>query len=145
MKTFFDDDVRQALLTRIEHVTPSSRALWGKMNAEQMLTHLVQSLRMAVGELQVKSKKLPMRHAPLRQLIVYWLPWPKSAPTAPELIPSNSETIESCKRELSRLADVFASRTGDWPEHPAFGDLGRAAWGVLVRRHVDHHLRQFGA
>jgi uncharacterized protein DUF1569 len=144
MKSFFDVDVRRALLERLQNVTPESRPQWGKMNAEQMLTHIVQSMRMAVGELPVKSKKLPMRFWPLRELIVYVLPWPKGSPTAPELIPVNCESLETCKRELARLADLFVERKGDWPEHPAFGKLGRAAWGVLVRRHLDHHLRQFG-
>jgi hypothetical protein len=30
------------------------------------------------------------------------------------------------------------------PEHPAFGRLSGRAWGALVYRHMDHHLRQFG-
>jgi hypothetical protein len=144
MKSFFDDDVRRSLLARIAQVTPESRPQWGKMNAEQMLTHLVQSMRMATGELPAKSKKLPMRFFPLRELIVYWLPWPKGSPTAPELLPPNSESVETCKRELTRLAGEFIEHKNEWPEHPAFGKLNRAGWGVLVRRHVDHHLRQFG-
>ena len=144
MKSFFDVDVRAELMARVQKVTPESRAQWGKMNAEQMLMHLTQSLRMAVGELAVKSKKLPLRYPPLRQLVVYVLPWPKGSPTAPELIPSNCESMENCKREIARLADVFAAHSGAWPEHPAFGKLSRGGWGVLVRRHIDHHLRQFG-
>jgi hypothetical protein len=144
MKSFFDVDVRRSLQERIERINSESRPLWGKMNAEQMLTHLMQSMRMAVGELTTQSKKIPIRYPPLRQLVVYVLPWPKGSPTAPELIPADSETIADSKRELSRLAEKFVSHTGPWPEHPAFGNLGRTAWGVLVRRHVDHHLRQFG-
>jgi len=35
--------------------------------------------------------------------------------------------------------------TEEWPEHPAFGALSRRAWGVLIYRHMDHHLRQFDA
>lgn len=31
------------------------------------------------------------------------------------------------------------------PEHPAFGPLSGKAWGFLVSRHIEHHLRQFGA
>ncbi|HEX7828746.1 MAG TPA: DUF1569 domain-containing protein [Thermoanaerobaculia bacterium] len=144
MKSFFDVDVRRELLERLQSVTPEARPRWGKMNAEQMLTHLVQAMRMAVGELPVKPRKLPLRFWPLRDLIVYVLPWPKGSPTAPELIPSNCESMDNCKRELARLADVFVERKDAWPEHPAFGKLTRAGWGVLVRRHLDHHLRQFG-
>jgi hypothetical protein len=44
------------------------------------------------------------------------------------------------------LMDRFAARgqDGPWVDHPAFGRLSPRAWGVLVYRHMDHHLRQFG-
>lgn len=29
-------------------------------------------------------------------------------------------------------------------EHPAFGDLSYDAYGCLIAKHTDHHLRQFG-
>jgi len=35
--------------------------------------------------------------------------------------------------------------TADAPDHPAFGRMNSRDWGTLVHRHVDHHLRQFGA
>jgi hypothetical protein len=49
--------------------------------------------------------------------------------------------------DLKALVDRFTPRGagGRWPEHPAFGKLTERAWGVLVYRHMDHHLRQFGA
>jgi hypothetical protein len=51
------------------------------------------------------------------------------------------------RRRPRELLDRAASaRTTDtWPEHPAFGKLSTRAWGVLIYRHMDHHLRQFGA
>jgi hypothetical protein len=35
-------------------------------------------------------------------------------------------------------------RSAPWPVHPAFGTLSSATWGVLVYRHTDHDLKQFG-
>jgi hypothetical protein len=146
MKTFFDEQARQGILARAARLTPEARPRWGRMNAEMMLAHLVESLRMAVGETRPKPKKLPIRFTPLRQLIVYWLPFPKGAPTVPELLPSDRRSIEENRRELARLAALFGERGAhpEWPPHPAFGNLGRRGWGVLTWRHIDHHLRQFG-
>ena len=146
MKTLFDIFDRDEILSRVERLNADSRPQWGKMNVEMMLAHLVASMRMAKGELPTTSKKLAIRFAPLRQLIVYWLPWPKGAPTAPELLPSDLGAIEDNKRDLVRLiGEVGARGASDlWPEHPAFGALGRRGWGVLTWRHLDHHLRQFG-
>jgi hypothetical protein len=31
------------------------------------------------------------------------------------------------------------------PQHPFFGPLTSAEWDVLMWKHLDHHLRQFGA
>ena len=28
--------------------------------------------------------------------------------------------------------------------HPVFGNLSYRAYGVLIARHADHHLKQFG-
>ena len=146
MKTVFDIFDRDELLTRVERVDATLKPQWGKMNVELMLAHLVNSLLMAKFELPVASKKLPIRFPPLRQLIVYWLPWPKGSPTAPELLPSDPGEVDDNKRELVRLIrDVGGRGAQDlWPEHPAFGKLGRRGWGVLIWRHIDHHLRQFG-
>jgi hypothetical protein len=146
-KTLLDEHARSGILGRVERVTADATPRWGKMNVEQMLAHLVESMRMAVGEITPKSKNLPIRHPPLRQLIVYWLPWPKGSPTAPELLPSDRRSVEDSKRELARLVAVFGQRAAtvkDWPVHPAFGNLSRRGWGVLTWRHCDHHLRQFG-
>jgi Protein of unknown function (DUF1569) len=146
MKTIFDDHARGGILARVERLTPDSRPLWGKMNAEMMVTHLIAAMRMATGELVTKSKNLPIRFPPLQQLVVYLLPWPKGVPTAPELLPSDRVSVVEGKRELARLIDDVGRRGAQkqWPHHPAFGNLSRRGWGVLVWRHIDHHLRQFG-
>ena len=146
MKSMFDDTLRSEILSRVDRVSSDARPRWGKMNAEKMLAHLVESMKMPVGELAPKSKNLPIRFFPLKQLIVYVMPFPKGAPTAPELLPSDVRTVENSKSELTRLLHAFAERRNakDWPDHPAFGRLTQRAWGVLTYRHLDHHLRQFG-
>ena len=146
MKTIFDAKLRDGLLARVNHVTADARPLWGKMNAEQMLAHLVEAMRMALGELQTRRKNVPVRYWPLRELAIYVLPWPKGAPTATELLPTDRRSVEDSKRELVRLLNAVGGRASAtaWPEHPAFGKLSARAWGVLGWRHVDHHLRQFG-
>jgi Protein of unknown function (DUF1569) len=146
MKNMFNDADRSAMLARIDRVMSGAKPRWGKMNAEQMLAHLVESVRMAVGEMTPRSKRLPIRYFPLKQLIIYVFPFPKGSPTAPELLPKESGTLDRGKSELARLLRVLAERGNQtqWPEHPAFGKLNRNAWGVLTHKHFDHHLKQFG-
>ena len=147
MKSLWNDENRANLLARIERVAPDARPLWGKMNAGAMLAHITESLRMACGEIECQPRKLPIRFFPLKQLIIYLLPFPKGAPTAKELLQGSDRPAEESKTQLRRLFLAFASRKGSgrWPDHPAFGRLTEREWGVLCYRHFDHHLRQFQA
>src|SRR6185295_15041828 len=86
MKSLWQDKARRELHQRIRRLTPEAKPAWGAMDAPAMVSHLAESVRMALGELPCASKKLPFRYPPLKQLIVYVLPFPKGAPTAPELI-----------------------------------------------------------
>lgn len=146
MKTMWNERDAQEIRQRLERLEPGARARWGKMDAAQMAVHLTDALKMALGELPVASKWLPIRYFPLKQLIIYVLPFPKGAPTAPELVGRVPMVWGAELAELATLIDRFASQPAGraWPEHPAFGPLSRHAWGVLVYRHTDHHLRQFG-
>jgi hypothetical protein len=147
MKSIWQDESRKELSDRVGGLTWDHRAQWGKFTAPRMVCHLSDSLRMAMGELPVKSRHLPIRYPPLKQLIIYVAPFPKSAPTAPELLTREPREWVKDIADLRGLLDRAAatSTTDGWPEHPAFGALSRRAWGVLIYRHMDHHLRQFGA
>jgi hypothetical protein len=146
MKTVWNPEDCRELRERIGRLSPHTRGLWGRMTAPQMVVHLVDALKMAAGELACEPKNLPIRHPPLKQLIIYVLPFPKGAPTAPELLERAAGTWPEDMTELRTRLDGFASRgpAGTAPDHPAFGRMTGKAWGVLVYRHMDHHLKQFG-
>jgi len=146
MPTAWDPAVRAALLARARTLTPQHSARWGKFSVAGMLAHLNESTRMATGELPVTSKAPAMlRWPPVRYLIIHHLPMPKSAPTAPELI-ARSASAELA-RELALFEQTFSRLDGQshgLVPHSAFGALSHADWGLLIHKHVDHHLRQFG-
>jgi len=148
MRTIWEAPRQQEIRERVARLSPENRAAWGRMSAPQMVCHLTDSLKMALGDLPCATKKLPIRYPPLKQFIIYVAPFPKSAPTAPELLARPPATWQADVAELQALVDRLVARGREatpWPEHPAFGKLSRRAWGVLTYRHIDHHLRQFGA
>lgn len=115
------------------------------MNAASMLAHCSAQLRMSWGEVKCKPRKSDLSRTPIKQLLVYLAPWPKSAPTAPELIRLEVETWDAEKGQLLELVERFATAIRDSSApHPLFGKLSTRAWGRLAYRHLDHHLRQFG-
>jgi hypothetical protein len=147
MKSIWQDETRRELSDRVGAVAWDRRAEWGKFSAPKMVCHLADSLKMAMGDLKVVRKRLPIRYPPLKQFIIYVAPFPKSAPTAPELlVRAPREWANDIADVQDLLARAGSARTTEaWPEHPAFGKLSKRAWGVLIYRHMDHHLRQFGA
>ena len=147
MRTFWDSRVRHDFCRRVERLTPDSRAAWGTFTAAQMLAHLNDAMRMATGELMVQSRGGPLRYFPVKHVILYVLPFPKGAPTAPELLARCAAAdFENERAAFMRVAEATGARpsSATWPEHPAFGTLTYAAWGKLIHKHTEHHLRQFG-
>jgi len=148
MSTLADRATRDALIQRVERLSPDAKGLWGRMSAPQMLAHCTDALRMGLGDLPVKPK-----HAALpRMAIVKWLflnvlTFPKDAPTAAELIARTPDAWDAERTHLITLIRKVATPDAltTFADHPLFGPLTRAQWGQLAWKHLDHHLRQFGA
>lgn len=146
MKTLWQEEARREIIQRLANLNGDSKPGWGKMNCPQMLAHVADGLRMALGGLKTAPKKSFLRFRPVKYLIIYHLPFPKGAPTAPELVSRPAENIEKEISAIKDLIEQFAEREKvvEWAPHPAFGKLSNRDWGVLGYKHIDHHLKQFG-
>jgi hypothetical protein len=147
MPTFWDAATRDDYCRRVARLTPDSKPRWGKFTAAGMVAHLNDAMRLATGELRVAPKRGPLRLFPLKQLILYVLPFPKSAPTAPELVARcRAADLRAEQTAFLTIAERAARRsaTDPSPDHPAFGRMSYDAWGKLICKHTEHHFRQFG-
>jgi Protein of unknown function (DUF1569) len=148
MGSILNETDRAEILSRMRSLSVSSSARWGSMNVVSMLQHLRLSARMTLGELTVPSaNKRPLQMFPLKHLILYVLPFPKGAKTAPALKPTDLASFEEERAALLESLERIATgpREGKGPDHPLFGSLTWREWGVVTYKHADHHLRQFGA
>src|SRR6202008_1650281 len=59
-KSLGDPKAPEKPADRPGRLTPSAERRWGRMSAAQMVAHLVDSMRMATGEISVPSKNLPL-------------------------------------------------------------------------------------
>lgn len=148
MGSILNEADRAAIRQRIGSVTSASTPRWGRMDSRAMLTHLKLSTLMALGELPVacKSKRV-FQVFPFKHLILHVVPFPKGAPTAPELLASDAGSVDAIRQELLTLLDRMGAgpREGHGPVHPLLGRLSFGEWGLATYKHTDHHLRQFGA
>ena len=113
-----------------------------------MLTHLTDQLRHSVSETRLRPSRSPFRFPLIKQLAMYWLPWPKGRIRGPAaaFLTQPSEWAADLAT-LEALIDQFVELPvgREWPGHPFFGTMSRVSWARLSYRHFDHHLRQFGA
>ena len=147
MRSIWNEADARAIRQRIGQLRPDAPARWGKFTAPQMVCHITDGLKMAMGEIDIPPRPGPLRYFPIKQLIIYVLPFPKGAPTAKELLARRAVVWGDELAQLTETFDRFVAmrdRTG-WPDHPAFGSMQPKILGVLVYRHLDHHLTQFGA
>ncbi|MGZ3867281.1 MAG: DUF1569 domain-containing protein [Bacteroidia bacterium] len=150
MKTVNQQEVKMELLGRIKKISPASLALWGKMNAHQVICHLTDQLRDLEGERPVKYRGNPVLKFIVRPLLSRIENWPKAIfPAAPDYDQLKNGTrptdFETDKQKLLQMfAELDMSEAKKLPLHPAFGKLTNEQYARIVYKHFDHHLKQFG-
>ena len=138
---------RATIVKRMRSLSTSSTRRWGSMDVTGMLKHLHLSTLMALGEMDVPSANKRAFHMfPLKHLLLYVVPFPKGAPTAPKLKPADAASLEEERAALLELIERLGTgpSEGAGPAHPLFGPLTWREWGVVTYKHADHHLKQFG-
>jgi hypothetical protein len=151
MKNMFDATVAHEVKTRLGQLEPHSARRWGKMAAPQMLAHCSMSMQWAVGEVVPEMGPLPARlMGRLVKPLVFRNddPLRKNSPTARVLIVADERDFSNERDRLSGLIDKFtvggpAGCTTN--PHSFFGKMTPEQWAILMYKHLDHHLRQFGA
>ncbi len=144
MRTLLQPHDLEFIITRLNALNGSEVSLWGKMTEAQMLQHCRKQIEMALGVIPTK----PMYPRPIQWLskitFGYYLPWPKNLVTAVEMVVSEQPEFNL---ELEKLLNVISDFTEaeQLHPHPIFGNLTKEDWGMIIYKHLNHHLKQFGA
>jgi Protein of unknown function (DUF1569) len=152
MKTLARPRDRDEILSRLARIHPGSERRWGTMTAHQMVCHLSDAFRMAIGAKLVSPAGGPIQRTITKWVALYTpLPWPPGIVTRPEIAQGQGGTcpddFTGDVADLVALVEVLTAqeRSITWPEHPIFGRLSDWAWLRWAYLHMDHHLRQFNA
>lgn len=151
MKNLFDGTAATEVKTRLRKLEPQSERKWGKMTAPQMLAHCSISMQWAIGEVVPEKRPLPIRL--LGRLVKPMVfrnedPLGKNSPTAKSLIVADNRDLDKERERLLGLVDKFAAggpAQCTKNPHSFFGEMTPEEWAILMYKHLDHHLRQFGA
>jgi hypothetical protein len=150
LPNIFSKEVSEQVINRINTLNPATKAHWGKMSVDQMLAHCCVSYEMAYENKHPKPGGFArfMLKLFVKGLVVNEKPYPKSGRTAPAFLITDHRNFEVEKKRLVdyiRKTAELGEKQFDGKESLSFGKLTINEWNNLFYKHIDHHLKQFGA
>jgi len=149
MKTIRNNVHRAALIERINKLTGDETPSWGKMNVNQMVSHLVQAGELPF-EASLPDKSTFVVRTVIKALGLYVFAVPNRRKNRPrrkpqERGPKTQGVVgqkELAIQSINKLGDLAVDH--DCKHHPFFGHMTAKEWAVIAYKHIDHHLKQFG-
>lgn len=150
IEDMFNPQGKERMLVRINALTPTTKALWGKMSVEQMLAHC---------NIAYEIVHEPGKHAApgaigkffarvfAKGVVTGDKPYQQGSPTAPIFVIRDPRNFEVEKvRLIAYINKTFEQGAAHYQglENMTFGRLTSKQWNTLFSKHLDHHLRQFG-
>ena len=149
MRNLFELEAVDEVISRINILQPETQRQWGKMDVAQMMAHCSGALDMASGRLNPPRIFIGRLIGPLvKPIYTNEKPLSRSSPTDPKLVIADNrdfsveqERLRLCVRQFHEGGEGKCTRH----PHPFFGELTPQQWSRGMYKHLDHHLRQFGA
>src|SRR5438270_2930513 len=149
MKNLFQPEAVDEMISRIDKLNAASQRQWGKMDVAQMMAHCSGSFDMASGRLNLPRILIGRLLGPLvKPIYTNEKPLSKNSPTDKKLVIADRRDFlseqEQLKLKLRQFHQGGEAQCTRHP-HPFFGALTAQQWSRGMYKHLDHHLRQFGA
>jgi Protein of unknown function (DUF1569) len=149
MKNLFEPDRCAEVQQRLAQLRPDSARQWGKMTPSQMLVHCSLAMEAALGERKPPRMFIGRIVGGMvkRSVVGTDKPIGRNAPTAPFLVVREQPEFEPERARMSALVNRFAQggpKACTSHPHTFFGPMSPDEWAILMYKHADHHLRQFG-
>jgi len=149
MKTIFDKNIREQLISRIDQITIDKKANWGKMNVFQMVKHNTYWNGWILGKGNHTYKQAFMGKIfgkiAMKRMVKDEKPFDKNIPTPDHFKPKESNgDLAFEKSKWINLIREYKNYNNPKFIHGFFGRMTQEQIGILVYKHTDHHLRQFG-
>jgi len=150
LPNIFTAEISQQVIERINSLTHESPGLWGKMTVAQMLAHCNVTYEMVYETRHSKPNFFMgfILKTFVKSKVTSETPYKQSLQTAPAFIVTDVKDFEA---ERARLISYIGKTQElgesyfDGKESLSFGKLSKSEWNNMFYKHLDHHLRQFGA
>ncbi|MEP6512512.1 MAG: hypothetical protein ABJA79_01490 [Parafilimonas sp.] len=135
----------------LQQLQPDAKGKWGVMNAQQMVEHFSDAVRMASGKLDLPVVNTGERLEKSYQFMMSDIPFKENTknPLLSETpFPVKHATMQQAISELElEIDDFFKTYENDNERritNPFFGNLNFEDQVHLLHKHAAHHLKQFG-
>jgi len=147
MKSIFNPADNIELIERINKLTATSPALWGKMNAAQMMAHMQFGMNMAFCNSETKRHWIGRFFGWIgKKRLLKTGHFDKHMPTFEDARVTYDCDFDEEKEKLIKLIrsalTIGQDGLAKYP-HPFFATFKNDEWAQLNWKHFDHHLRQF--
>jgi len=148
MSSIYDKADNDLIISRIHNLSPESKAQWGKMTVDQMLSHCQAPMDFAFGNTPMKTNfMMRLLGKMIKGKMLKSKEFKKNSPTAPAFIRTENYDFEETRNGLIERINIFSDlgiKAIKTTKHPFFGEMSYDEWSQLHTMHLDHHLRQFG-
>lgn len=149
MKNLFERETVDEVIARIDKLQPATQRQWGKMDVAQMMAHCSAALDMASGRINPPRVLIGRLVGSLvKPIYTNEKPLSRNSPTDKTLKISDSRDFlreqEQLKLKIRQFCEGGEAQCTRHA-HPFFGSLSPEDWSRGMYKHMDHHLRQFGA
>lgn len=147
-KSIFDQNAVDEVISRVEKLSASDQANWGRMTATEMLAHC-NLAHQSILKAPKAEKGGDFKKWLTKLYFIYWMKeFPKGAKGPGRFDMKDKVDINLFEEEKSKYIHIIGKYAKLDQKlagfHPRFGPLNHKEWGIFVWRHADHHLRQFG-
>lgn len=146
-RTFLSDEL-PSLLDELKH---DQQPDWGIMTAQHMVEHLIITAKLSLGRFDIPIASAPEQMEKRKKHLITDGPMQRSIQMPDgnnDLKPLKFPNLEEAVNTLKEAMEQVVKREELQPEakvnHPFGGPMTATEWMLFHRKHIKHHLIQFG-
>lgn len=141
---------REKINSLLLRLAPGASPLWGSLDAQGMIEHLVEAVEYTNGK-KIAELKFTLQHAndAKRRLVYSDFVIPRGArgyladATQHRRFSNLQTAVDQLNKEIDAF-EYFFKDNKSTAIHPEFGPMNHREWIIWHGKHFTHHFRQFG-
>ncbi len=146
---FIDWDLPEILI-RLNALTADKTPVWGTFTAQGVVEHLANGLSLSIGKVTLPMEVSDEKALHSKPFLYTDKPFGKDIKVGfvnsekPLAFEELELAVDAFIEEFIAFDEYYESHPEAIHSHPYFGPLNHEEWILLHRKHISHHLEQFG-